>query len=120
MKKADHSRREKITPKQYFQFALVMIIIIGSFFLFIRHLELKRIEKLNDINRDYSLTKGIITEIYYATGRKVSVKFKINNKIIEGSGSAKKLNSEKVGDSIVVKYSNKTPENFITELSSEY
>ncbi|MGD1318691.1 hypothetical protein [Chryseobacterium sp. 2R14A] len=111
---------KKITLKQYLQFVLVMTAILGSLFLFVRHLRLKRIEEVKEINKDYSFTKGVITKMSYHKGRHVSVTFKANGSTIEGSDGIQKSTNKESGDSIGIKYWNKNPEIFITELHLEY
>lgn len=120
MRNVKKIRKPKITLKQYLQFVLTMTVLLGALFLFVRHLTLKRIEEVDEINKDYSLTYGVITKISYHKGKHVSVKFKVNGVSIEGSDAIQKSTNKEKGDSIWIKYWNKNPENFITELHSRY
>ncbi|WP_294286922.1 hypothetical protein [uncultured Chryseobacterium sp.] len=114
------AKKPKITPKEYFQFALVMTLMLASIILFVRYLNLKKIEQINEINRDYSLTRGIITETGYRKGRYVEVKFKVDGIFYEGREYAVNSYGKEEGDSITIKFSNKNPEHFITEFHLKY
>jgi hypothetical protein len=114
------AKKPKITAKEYFQFALAMTVIFGSIILFVRYLTLKRMEEVDEINKDYSLTKGIITETGYRNRKYVEVKFRVNGIYYGGHESIRNYYGKEEGDSVSIKYSNKNPGHFITELHLKY
>lgn len=112
--------KAKPTLKEYLQVALVMTIIVGSVALTVRYLTLKKIEEVNEINKDYSLTEGMITEMGYTPRKHIRVQFVVKGVTIKGIEWIRGFRNKKLGDSIGIKYSNKDPEHFITELHIKY
>ncbi|MCW3160626.1 hypothetical protein [Chryseobacterium oryctis] len=120
MSDIEEKNKSKITRKQYIQFAFVMIVMLSLFILFVYYMSNNRQKEIQEINIDYSFTKGVITRISLYKGHHIFVKFKIGNSIIGGSDGMQKPTNKKVGDSIWIKYSNDNPKSFITELNNGY
>ncbi len=111
---------KKISTKQYVQFITVMAIMLGLLVTFVYYRTQERKKDVEEIFNDYSITKGIITRIDLYKGKSINVKYKVNGEIIDGVNDIKELMGKNVGDSLLIKYSNKHPDKFITELSIKY
>ncbi|AZA52815.1 hypothetical protein [Chryseobacterium sp. G0201] len=116
----EEKSKPRISKKQYIQFAFVMIGMISLFILFLYFMANNRQKEIQEINNDYSITTGVITKISLYKGHHIDVKFKVNNELIKGSDGMQKSTNKNVGDSIQIKYSNKNPTNFITELNNSF
>ncbi|ANF50625.1 hypothetical protein A0O34_08860 [Chryseobacterium glaciei] len=112
--------KKKISKKEYIQFSFVMIGIASFFITLIYLISQKRGEEIQEINNDFSITNGVITKISLYKGHHIDVKFKVNNELVTGSDGMQKSTNKNVGDSIQIKYSNKNPTNFITELNNSF
>ncbi|KQM20733.1 hypothetical protein [Chryseobacterium sp. Leaf201] len=112
--------KKKISTKEYLQFFIVMTVILGSLATFVYYRTQERKKDVKEIFDDYSLTKGIITKVSFYKGKNIRVRYKVDGKNIDGGNDIKELMGKNVGDSLWIKYSNKNPEKFITELSVKY
>lgn len=119
MKRKKKTKKPKITLKEYLQFALAMSIILGLLFLFVRHLTIKRIEEVNEINKNPGFTKGVITATRRNNGLWIEVRYSVKGIVFEGHESVPD-DSGKEGDSIGIKYSIRNPQYSITELHRKY
>ena len=111
---------KKSTPKEKIY---IFFIILGMssivYFLAtgLRNQELKNIEF---INRDYKITRGIITKKSVNKGRHITVEYKVEGKLYKDSDGFNENDKIQEGDSIYVKYSISKPELMITESNDEY
>ncbi|HEY1193215.1 hypothetical protein [Flavobacterium sp.] len=110
----------KATRKDYFKLVLILFGIIAFFACLMKYLSDQRADEIRFINKDYTITKGIITKISLHKGKHVRIKYLVDDKVyIESDGMQKKLNKQ-AGDSISIKYSNKKPELMISEYNLDY
>jgi|GEM_PF-1168049 len=111
---------QKSTPKEKI-YIFFIILGMSSIVYFIatdlRNQELKNIEF---INRDYKITRGIITKKSVNKGRHITVEYKVEGKLYKDSDGFNENDKIQEGDSIYVKYSISKPELMITEFNDEY
>ncbi len=120
MKRKKKAKNPKITLKEYLQFALAMGVILGSLFLFVRHLTVKKIEEINEINKNPGFTKGFITETRRNNGRWIEVRYSVKGVVFECHESVPDDSDKQEGDSVGIKYSIRNPQYSITELHRKY
>ncbi len=120
MKRKKKAKKPKITLKEYLQFALAMVIILGSLFLFVRHLTVKRIEAVNEISKNPGFTKGVITATRHNNGRWIEVRYSVKGVVFECHESVPDDSDKEKGDSVGIKYSLRNPQHSITELHRKY
>lgn len=101
---------------------LILIAIIGSFLYWIgKKADKEKNERIEEVEKEYDYSKGLILNIHSYKGHSVKVKYSINGVNYEYSGgwdnNPQKLN---IGDSISFKYSVREPKLIITELEDGY
>lgn len=99
----------------------VILIVIVVFFVWLGiYLINKKGDEITFIKKDYTVSKGIITKIKLYKGKSVTIKYIVKGKIyIESDGIDRKLHKN-VGDSILIKISNKNPELMVSEYNWNY
>ncbi|AWK04516.1 hypothetical protein HYN56_09840 [Flavobacterium crocinum] len=112
--------QEKTTVKDYFKLGVILAIIILFFVWIGVYLIEEKSDEVQYIREDYTITKGIITDITLYKGKSVTVKYLVNGKIYKESDGIDKKMTKVRGDSINIKYSNKKPELMISEYNWDY
>jgi hypothetical protein len=113
----------KTQPKTIKEKICIFFVLLGmtSIVYFIAtSLTKQREEEIAFINKDFSLTRGIITKKSVHKGRHITVKYKVGEKFYEDSDGFNENDKVEEGDSVYIKYSKSKPELMITEFNDEY
>lgn len=110
----------KPTAKDYFKLGIILVIIVAFFVWLGMYLIDEKSDEVQYVKEDYTITKGVITDITLYKGKSVTVKYSVNGKVYEESDGIDKKLTKKRGDSIQIKYSNKKPELMVSEFNWDY
>ncbi len=113
----------KTQPKTIKEKICIFLVLLGTtsiVYFIAMSLTKQREKEIEFINKDFSLTRGIITGKSVHKGRHVTVKYKVGEKYYEDSDGFNENDKVEEGDSVYVKYSKLKPELMITEFNDEY
>jgi hypothetical protein len=97
------------------------LVVMGLLYWFSYKTEKDSENLIENINKDYAYTTGVITDFKAFKGHSVEVRYVVNNTMYELSiGWDKNPKNLQEGDSIKLRYATEKPELFITELQEEY
>ena len=114
--------KKKKTLKEIISIFLVIFTMLTLLYLLATY---ERQQELNDrkfINKDYKITRGIITKKSVYKGHSISIKVKYYVNWIFHEESVRLGENDKIseGDSITIKYSRTKPELMMTEFDDEF
>lgn len=108
------------TLKEKICIFLVLLGISSIIYFIATSLTEKRMDDINFINKNFEITRGIITKKSVYKGHHITVKYKVNGKLYEDSDGFDIKKKIEEGDSVFVKYSKTKPELMITEFNEKY
>lgn len=97
----------------------ILIILAGIFFIASKLLNDKQ-HDIDEINKDFKFTKGIVIKKVAYKGHFIDVRYYVNGKEYISSDGFNSNQSVEEGDSVKVKYSVLKPEIMITEFNDKY
>ncbi len=111
---------QKSTPKEKIYIFFIILGMSSIVYFIATGLRNQELKNIDFINRDYKITRGIITKKSVNKGRHITVEYKVEGKLYKDSDGFNENDKIQEGDSIYVKYSISKPELMITEFNDEY
>ncbi|HCN51086.1 MAG TPA: hypothetical protein DIT10_18670 [Chryseobacterium sp.] len=98
----------------------IIVALQAVLYLIYTSLRAQRLQEIEDINQDFSITKGVVTRRSTTKGNNVWVKYTVNGVDYVNSDGFYEFQKFKVGDTVKVKYLNTNPDIMITQYNNDF